>query len=58
MALACLKFAEDAGPALVEKGLVANFMAHLVNLIGYGQISPSTLKNSMRKVYKLKDGVS
>jgi len=56
--LVCLKFAQNVGMTLVEKGLVPNFMAHLVNLIEYGQISPTTLKNCMKAVRDLKTGVS
>ena len=56
--LVCFKFAQEVGPTLVKKGLVPNFMAHLVNLIEYGQISLTTLKNCMKTVRDLKTGVS
>lgn len=58
VSLACLKFAQDLGVHLLERGLVSNFMAHLVNLFEFGFISPSILKESMNIVFELEAGIS
>lgn len=48
--LACIKFAEQRGQLLREKGLVPNFLSHMINLFDFGLVSPSTLREGMEAV--------
>ena len=48
---ACLSFAREKKEELIEKGIVQNFMTHLITLCDIGLINPTVLKNSMTVVY-------
>lgn len=45
--MACIKFARQRGALLREKGLVPNYMSHLVNLFDLGLVAPSILKEAV-----------
>ena len=48
---ACLIFAREKKEQLIEKGIVQNFMTHLITLCDIGLINPTVLKDSMKTVY-------
>ena len=48
---ACLMFACEKKEELIEKGIVQNFMTHLIALCDTGLINPAVLKDSMTAVY-------
>ena len=48
---ACLTFARQRKQELIEKGIVQNFMTHLITLCDVGLINPMVLKDSMAIVY-------
>ena len=48
---ACLSFAHEKKEELIEKGIVQNFMTHLIALCDIGLINPTVLKDSMTAVY-------
>ncbi len=58
--VACLQFGQQKRELLQEKGLVPNYMSHMVNLFDFGLLPPAVLKRGMRMVLGLEeeDGVS
>ena len=57
--VACLKFGQQKRELLQEKGLVPNFMSHMVNLFEFGLLTPAVLKKGMKVVLGLEEaGVS
>ena len=53
--VSCIKFAREKGALLREKGLVPNYMSHLVNLFDLGLVGPSILKEGMNAVSGLEE---
>lgn len=57
--VACLMFGQQKRELLHEKGLVPNFMSHMVNLFEFGLLTPAVLKKGMQVVLGLEEaGVS
>ena len=48
---ACLKFAAESAEKIAAKGLVHNFLAHLVSLCDFGLISPGVIAASMAELH-------
>ena len=55
---ACIKFSKENGKLFHEKGIVPNFMTHLISLFDIGLITPTTIKESMCVVYELETRIS
>ena len=57
--VACLQFAQQKRELLHKRGLVPNYMSHMVNLFDFGMLPPAVLKKGMRVVMGLEEaGVS
>ena len=47
----CLKFAQEQRQTIKDKGIVHNFMAHLISLCDYGLIPPRVIGTSMAIIF-------
>ena len=53
--VACLRFAQQKRQLLHERGLVPNFMSHMVNLFDFGLLPPAVLKKGMQVILGLEE---